>query len=233
MSEPATPLERYELHNSVSPRATASRWLRTADPDESLEMSVTLRLRQTDTLAALIAAQQDPQSPQYHRWLTPDEFVARFAPSPEEYGAIVDWLQRGGFAVRPQVSGFRIDFSGTVASVDRTFGVRMSHYSYRGRTPLANETPPLLPAEFIDTVDLVRLNTFPLAEPLVRILSSTGLVNTMAPADMYLAYNMQNVARRGGETDPGRRSPSWRVPTSTSATSPVSSSSSVCPRTIR
>src|ERR1035437_5161521 len=29
-------------------------------------------------LQALIAAQQNPSSPQYHQWLTPDQFAARF-----------------------------------------------------------------------------------------------------------------------------------------------------------
>jgi len=189
--------ERYELPNSVSPRATASGWLQVADPDESLDMSVTLRLRAADQLAALIAAQQDPQSPQYHRWLTPDEFEARFAPLPEEYSAVVDWLRGEGFAVRPQVNAARIDFSGTVKSVEASFGVRMSHYSHRGRTPLANDTPALLPVEFRDTVDFVRLNTFPLAEPLVRLSNATQSIDTMAPPDMYTAYDMQTLLDAG------------------------------------
>src|SRR4051794_23632990 len=29
-------------------------------------------------LEALLKAQQDPSSPQYHKWLTPDQFAARF-----------------------------------------------------------------------------------------------------------------------------------------------------------
>ena len=189
--------ERYALRNSVSPRATASRWLRAADPDESLPMSITLRLRQADELAALITAQQDPHSALYHSWLTPDEFAARFAPLPEEYSAVVDWLRREGLVVRPKVNGVRIDFGGTVVSVERTFGVRMNHYSHRGRTPLANENPPLLPQEFVDSVDVVRLNTFLLADPLVRILKPSGAVNAMAPRDMYVAYDMQTLLDAG------------------------------------
>jgi subtilase family serine protease len=187
----------YELRNSVSARATISRWLRTGDPDESLEMSVTLRLRHTDELAALITAQHDPTSSQYHRWLTPDEFATRFAPSPDDYGAVVDWLTREGFETQSKLSSARVDFSGTVARVERTFRVGMSHYSHRGRAPLANEGPPLLPSDFRDTVDFIRLNTFPLAEPLVRISSPGGLLNAMGPADMYLAYDMQTLLDAG------------------------------------
>jgi hypothetical protein len=60
-------------------------------------MSLTLRLRDADQLTALIAEQQDPASPRYHRWLTP-RLNARFAPSPEEYAAVVDRLRGEGFA---------------------------------------------------------------------------------------------------------------------------------------
>ncbi len=189
--------DRYELRNSVSPRATASRRLDAADARESVEMSMTLQLRRPEDLGALIMAQQDPQSPHYHRWLTPEEFNARFAPAREDYTAVVDWLERQGFVVRPRISGVRIDFSGTVGSVERTFGVRMNHYSHRGRAHLANENAPLLPSEFANTVAFVRLNTFPLADPLVRISTSSGLATAMAPADMYVAYDMQSLLDAG------------------------------------
>jgi pseudomonalisin len=186
-----TAVGRYEVPNSVPARATTSRWLRKARPDESLEMSVTLRLQHTDELAALLTAQQDPHSPRYHQWLTPDEFATRFAPAPADYTAVVAWLQGEGFRVHPKVNGARIDFSGTVASVERSFGVRMQHYSHRGRAPLANENPAQLPSEFVDAVDFVRLNTFPLAEPLVHIHTAATFVTAMAPSDMYIAYDMQ------------------------------------------
>jgi pseudomonalisin len=194
---PSHGVERYELPDAVSPHATASGWLRTADPDESLEMSVTLRLRDADQLAALIAAQQNPASPEYHRWLTPDDFAARFGPAPSDYNAAVAWLQHEGFLVSPKVSSARIDFQGTVANVERTFGVHMNHYSHRGRTPLANENPPLLPAQFRGTVAFIRLNTFPLAEPLVRLRNATSVVNAMAPSDVYVAYDMQPLLDAG------------------------------------
>jgi pseudomonalisin len=95
------------------------------------------------------------------------------------------------------VSRTRVDFSGTVMRVEETFGVRMSHYSHRGRTPLANENAPLLPSEFLDTVGVVRLNTFPLAEPLVRLSGPGGFTTAMAPPDMYTAYDMHTLLDAG------------------------------------
>ncbi len=175
-------------------------------------MSVTLRLQRGDELAALLTAQQDPQSSQYHQWLTPREFDARFAPNPEEYNAVVGWLQRAGFTVHEKTNGARIDFSGTVADVERSFGVRMNHYAHRGRAPLANENPPLVPSEFINTVEFIRLNTFPLAEPRMSHAASPGIATapSMAPADMYVAYNTRPLLDAGvigsGQTNSAKRS---------------------------
>ena len=42
--------------------------------------SVWLGWRNQGELDALLAGQQDPASPDYHRWLSPQEFRSRFAP---------------------------------------------------------------------------------------------------------------------------------------------------------
>src|SRR5262249_5764595 len=133
----------------------------------------------------------------YQRWLTPEEFDARFAPLPADYDTVVDWLQDQGFRVHPRVTGARVDFSGTVARVEEVFGVRMQHYGHRGRTTLANENPPLLPLAMIAHVDFARLNTFPLAEPQVQTTEAGHAVNAMAPSDMYTAYGMRRLLDSG------------------------------------
>src|SRR5205814_10440731 len=47
-------------------------------------------------LEALLAAQQDPSSPQYHRWLTPDQFAARFGMAQSDIEKVQSWLQQQG-----------------------------------------------------------------------------------------------------------------------------------------
>jgi pseudomonalisin len=181
--------EKYELPGAVSLRATASRRTGRADPRGRLGASITLGVRHQDELEALLAAQQQPGSPQYHRWLRPEEFAERFAPPAEQYEALAQWLERQGFTVRRWESRLRVDFSGSVARVERTFGVRMNYYRHADRTDLANENAPLLPIEFADSVEFMRLNTFPLARPLVRVVTSSGAANVMAPRDLRTAYN--------------------------------------------
>src|SRR6185312_13887843 len=43
-----------------------------------VQFNVYLPLRHTDQLEQLLATQQDPKSPNYHKWLTPAAFRARF-----------------------------------------------------------------------------------------------------------------------------------------------------------
>lgn len=188
---------RYAMPAAVSRRLGVAERLGAADPDAPLMMTIVLRVRQLEALEALIAAQQQPGSPEYHRWLTPAEFAVRFAPLERSHGAVVGWLQQQGFTVQPGASRLRVDFSGSVAQVQRAFGVRMGHYRHRGRRVLANESAPLLPMEFAGLVGFVRLNTFPLAEPQVRLGGPGGTVNVMAPHDMYTAYDVAPVLAQG------------------------------------
>jgi len=161
----------------------------------TLAMSITLPLRHQDELAALIEAQQRPGAPEYHRWLTPAEFAARFAPPPQEYDLLARWLESEGFSVRTSPNRLRLDFSGSVGLAERTFAVRMHEYARRGGAYLASEDAPLVPKELAEHISVMRLDTFPLASPMVRPVGST--LNTMAPRDLQVAYNATPVLDRG------------------------------------
>src|ERR1700723_1495834 len=74
-------------------------------------------------LQALLAAQQDPNSTQYHKWLTADEFSARFGVADTDAAKVEFWLQQQGFSLQGRSrSNDRIQFSGTVQQVESTFG---------------------------------------------------------------------------------------------------------------
>jgi len=189
--------ERVELRGAVSRLATDARRLERGDPHDVLDMSITLALPRPAAVEALIAEQQRPGSPAYHRWLTPAEFATRFGPPAELYEALVQWLRDAGFRVRSWGNRLRIDFSGEVDAVERSFGVRMHYYSYRGTVRLANENAPLVPVRFAGSVQVMRLNTFPLARPVVRVADSSGISDTVAPFDLLTAYNAWPVLYRG------------------------------------
>src|SRR5262249_39543470 len=75
--------------------------------------------------------------------------------------------------------------------------VRMNRYRRHGRRALANADTPLLPARFAGAVKAVRLNTLHLAEPVVRLQGTNVTFESMAPNDMYTAYNLRPLLDAG------------------------------------
>ena len=71
---------------------------------------------QEASLQALLAAQQDPSSPSYHKWLTPAQFGQLFGMSAADLAQVTAWLQQEGFTVTSVAqSANSISFSGSVA----------------------------------------------------------------------------------------------------------------------
>lgn len=54
---------------------------------------------QQAALEKLLADQQDPASPQYHRWITPEEFGARFGMAQSDIDKVQTWLEQQGLSV--------------------------------------------------------------------------------------------------------------------------------------
>src|SRR5580692_1789650 len=63
-----------------SAQAAALKIVGQAEASKSVSFDVFLPLRNKDKLEALLDAQQNPASSQYHKWLTPAQFGAQFGP---------------------------------------------------------------------------------------------------------------------------------------------------------
>src|ERR1022692_4037230 len=88
-------------------------------PMERMILSLRLTPNKQAELERLLADQQDPASPNFHHWLTPEDFGAQFGPQPEDIAAITSWLTSQGFTVDEVAKGRTwINFSGTVANVE-------------------------------------------------------------------------------------------------------------------
>src|ERR1700674_4923142 len=90
-------------------------------------MRVTMAIHNRDELAKLLADQQDPSSPQYHRWLTPDAFTGRFGPTAADLARVTQWLKKKGFTFNSADASTReVSFTGTVAQAQNVFGVKIA-----------------------------------------------------------------------------------------------------------
>src|SRR5690242_9132756 len=58
-----------------------------------------LSAEQQSDLDQQLADQQNPASPQYHKWLTPEEYANRYGLSPSDHSKVAAWLNAQGFTV--------------------------------------------------------------------------------------------------------------------------------------
>ena len=73
---------------------------------------------QQAALEQLLQEQQDPASPNYHNWLTPEQYAERFGASAADIEKIAAWLRSEGFTVTATARGRDyVAFSGTAAQV--------------------------------------------------------------------------------------------------------------------
>ncbi len=93
--------------------------------------------------------QQDPQSPNFQRWLTPPELGDEFGNSQQDIDALSQWMRAQGLHIdRVANSRTRIDFSASAAQVDAAFQTRMHAYRVAGETRVANASAPRIPVAF-------------------------------------------------------------------------------------
>ena len=161
---------------------------------------ITLRFKRSTTqdaaLDALIQAQQNPASPLYHRWLTPDQFAARFGTAQSDIDKVEGWLQQQGFTVDTvNRSRTAIRFSGTVSQVESAFATRMHYYQVNGEKHFAPSTALSVPAAMAGVVaDIHNLSNFrPHAAHIVprRSFTSGQTGNVFfAPPDIVTAYDI-------------------------------------------
>jgi subtilase family serine protease len=120
-----------------------------ANPAMPLTMEIRFTPHNQAELNALLAGQQDPASPNFHRWLKPGEYDQRFGPRQSDIDAVADWLKSEGFTM-VSTSGGYVQFSGTVAQAERTFDVRIERFGDGGT--YANVSDPAIPARFAGVI---------------------------------------------------------------------------------
>ncbi len=147
-------------------------------------------------LEQFLKEQQDPSSPNYHKWLTPEQFADRFGASQEDVNQVVDWLKQQGLSVNA-VGRARnwVSFSGTVGTIERAFGTSIRRYSVDGESHYANATDPTIPAAFEPLVEAIHgLDDFRLRAPRrkdPRYNSSKTGSHYLAPDDVSVIYNIK------------------------------------------
>lgn len=160
---------------------------------------------QQDDLDTLLARQQDPASPEYHQWLTPEQYAARFGLTQSDLNKIATWLRGLGFSIADTArSRTWVAFSGTAGQVSAAFQTEIRHYEVAGKLHYANASEPSVPSAFANVISGIHgLSNFRLKpQGVVKSMkadftSSISGDHYIAPEDFATIYNLKGLYNSG------------------------------------
>ncbi|MGA3032731.1 MAG: S53 family peptidase [Terracidiphilus sp.] len=197
------------LEGNVHPLARAEFDAGAVSADQRLERMLLVLAPspvQKAGLDALVEVQQDPASPEYHQWLTPAEFGARFGTSEQDLAQVAAWLTAHGFAIDAVPAGRRlIVFSGTAGDIFDAFHTEIHRYRVNGAMHIANAQDPQVPVALGGLVGgVVSLHDFRRnAEIRMRRATdaepaySAGRTHYLFPADFAAIYDLNPLYSEG------------------------------------
>jgi subtilase family serine protease len=190
------------LHPLAQPQMDQGR----LDPQLRLHR-ITMMFNRTDAqqsgLESLLQEQQNPSSPNYQQWLTPEEFGDRFELSVADLDRIVAWLQARGLAINETAqSRSWVAFSGTVEQVEAAFQTELHQYDVNGVRHFAAAKEPSVPSAFgsvvlgLGALDDFRLKPRVKARKVDFTSSLTGN-HFLTPDDLATIYDARNLYNIG------------------------------------
>ena len=148
------PLARPEYDQGAAPDGL---------PTERMLLVLQRSAEQEAALRNLLDEQQIKSSPNFHMWLTPEQFGQQFGPADADIQAVTDWFASQGFQVNHVATGRTvIEFSGTAGQVRQAFHTEIHKYVVKGEEYWANASDPQIPAALAPVVaGFASLNNFP------------------------------------------------------------------------
>ena len=145
-------------------------------------------------LDQLLADQENPSSPQYRQWLSPEAFGDRFGLSRSDHSKVVAWLVSAGFTVDQSGRGRNwIAFSGTAGQVSHAFRTPIDRFTVSGADHYANTAPPSVPEALAGVVaGFLGLSNFHPHSLISKVAPeyTNGTTHYLAPQDWATIYDL-------------------------------------------
>jgi len=112
---------------------------------QTMNLIITLPLRNQDQLDQLLKDLYDPGSPNYRQFLTVAQFTDLFGPTQQDYDAVTNFAKENGLTVTgTSPNRLNVQVSGTVANIESAFHVNMGVYQHptESRTFYAPDREP-------------------------------------------------------------------------------------------
>lgn len=172
-----------------------------------MSLHFALSSAQQADLDQFLVAVQDRRSASYHKFLTPEQYAARFGVNDADIAKVTSWLASNGFTnLQVARSKTWIAFNGSAGEAASAFHTSIHKYSLNGEAHFANATNPQLPKALQGMVlGVSGLHNFHMKAH-VRLyprLTSSQTGNTfLAPGDWATIYDVQPLYGAGFDGSP-------------------------------
>ena len=150
------PSARVTIPGNVAPALQDATYMNHSDPNAVLTIVVGLKRHNEAEFTDLLDRLYDADSPDYHRWITPTDFLAKFSPSQVDVDAVRQHLESHGLTVN-RVSDNRVlvQATGTVAQIEEAFAININVYQLGAETHFSNDRSPSAPSSLKDVIESV------------------------------------------------------------------------------
>ncbi|MGH7992357.1 MAG: S53 family peptidase, partial [Limisphaerales bacterium] len=135
-----------------------------------LSLAIDLPLQNQAALGQLLRQLYDPRSTNFHKFLTPAEFTARFGPTEQDYQAVIKFAEANGLTVTG-THGDRVvlDVEGGTSNVEQAFHITLRTYRQptEARDFFAPDTEPSVPTN-LSVVSIEGLDDYSPPRPLMH-----------------------------------------------------------------
>ena len=106
-------------------------------------------------------------SPEFHHFLTAEEWSQRFDPSAEDEQSVVDWAKSQGLNVTNRFPNrLIVDIEAPVSTIEKAFGLTINQYQLGAKSFFSSDRDPVVPANLTNIVLSVGgLNNFQVLRP--------------------------------------------------------------------
>ena len=201
LSGPIDETHRMALPGTVHPDTRTAVDLGPVEPSRMLGPLAVLLKRTPEQQAAiekLLREQRDPGSPNFHKWLTPEQYAERFGLLEGDMSALRRWMESHGLTIDHSGRGRNwIGFSGTAQQIESALGTQIHKYRSGTEEHYANRTDISIPSALTPVVGaFIGLDDF---KPRPRYTSSNffGNSNSLAPDDLAIIYDIMPLYKNG------------------------------------
>ena len=126
------------------------------NPNQTLRLAIALQPPHWAEEQQFLQDLQTKGSPQFHQFLTAEQWNARFSPSVADEQAVADWATSQGMEVTHRYPNrLIVDVAAPASTLEKAFGVTMNSYQSGTRTFFSNDRDPQLPANLRSIVQAV------------------------------------------------------------------------------